>query len=241
MVLTTAAVTLVLLLKRKQDEKARKVQKTSISVPWIDPQEGNVVFGHINNPNNNSSINNELQNIFSEQQEFPPAQNIPQLAAMQGNSGVMPALVPPTAPANTARGNSGLYPAISGIHGQPTLEAQNTASRQQYATLAVSEGDQTNPRTFAVSNTPPTSAQSQPPNVSFDRNLQPLPMDLPPELRASLEATQREARSSNGPLSFSGLQEDPFLEEMMQQAQMGIFVMPNKEKGNDASADGKTK
>ena len=44
--------------------------------------------------------------------------------------------------------------------------------------------------------------------------------------------------SLDGPQKPQGQQEDPFLEAMMRQAQMGIFVTPNKETGANVSARG---
>jgi len=58
-------------------------------------------------------------------------------------------------------------------------------------------------------------------------------LDLPPDLQSSLE---QQPTVKKGQISFTGLQDDPVLEEMMQQVQMGLYVMPKKEEQDNGNA-----
>lgn len=298
MVIIGAAVVSILFMKRKQDQKAGLAQQMPRNIPWIDPQEGNVVFGPMTGTPANPAVNNILQNIFAEpngtafsnnasgaqQLEFMPSMIPPTQPRFSPNNGPMPDMVPPTQP--RVNPNSGLLPAMP-TRIDPAITPTGTGNTNAFATIAMSNADGTQPRLAAVSTgaspsgsyptvtmdgvngtgpypaVPPTGPQmpmpshplaslqhpgqvanaQQPPMHTYNvaGNFQPLSMDLPPELKASLENQQRAPKPSQGPLSFSGLQDDPFLEEMMQQAQMGIFVMPGQEKTNDNNSGQGTK
>ncbi len=56
-------------------------------------------------------------------------------------------------------------------------------------------------------------------------DMQPLTMNLPEDVISDLERK----KTKTLPLQQEGLQDDPFLEAMMRQAQMGLFVLPDKE------------
>jgi hypothetical protein len=62
-----------------------------------------------------------------------------------------------------------------------------------------------------------------PPYMAPD--MQPLTMNLPEDVINDLERK----KTKTLPLQQEGLQDDPFLEAMMRQAQMGLFVLPDKE------------
>ncbi|WP_201371421.1 hypothetical protein [Ktedonobacter robiniae] len=294
MVIIGASVVSILLMKRKQDQKAGLAQQMPRNVPWIDPQEGNVVFGPMSGTPASPAVNNILQNIFAEpngaafsnnapgmqQPGFMSSMVPPTQPRLYPNNGPMSDMVPPTQP--RVNPNSGLIPAMPTRIDPAIPTPGGTGNTNPFATIAMSNTEGTQPRLAAISAgaspsgayptvtmdgvngtgpypvVPPTGPQTvapsqplaslqhpgqvaniqQPPIHPYNiaGNFQPLSMDLPPELKASLENQQRPPKPSQGPLSFSGLQDDPFLEEMMQQAQMGIFVMPNQEKTNDNNA-----
>lgn len=56
-------------------------------------------------------------------------------------------------------------------------------------------------------------------------DMQPLTMNLPEDVISDLERK----KTKTLPLQQESLQDDPFLEAMMRQAQMGLFVLPDKE------------
>ncbi|EFH89584.1 hypothetical protein [Ktedonobacter racemifer] len=294
MVIIGASVVSILLMKRKQDQKAGLAQQMPRNVPWIDPQEGNVVFGPMSSTPASPAVNNILQNIFAEpngaafsnnasgmqQPGFMSSMVPPTQPRLYPNNGPMPEMVPPTQP--RVNPNSGFIPAMPTRIDPAIPTPGGTGNTNAFATIAMSNTEGTQPRLAAMSAgaspsgayptvtmdgvngtgpypvVPPTGPQTVAPSqplaslqhpgqvagaqqpqmhtYNVAGNFQPLPMDLPPELKASLENQQRPPKPSQGPLSFSGLQDDPFLEEMMQQAQMGIFVMPNQDKTNDNNA-----
>jgi hypothetical protein len=61
--------------------------------------------------------------------------------------------------------------------------------------------------------------------------MEPLTMNLPEEVVSNLVG-QNDAKDGS-----QSLQDDPFLEAMMRQAQMGIFALPNREPAKSASSD----
>jgi hypothetical protein len=61
--------------------------------------------------------------------------------------------------------------------------------------------------------------------------MEPLTMNLPEEVVNNL------VEQDNTKDASQSLQDDPFLEAMMRQAQMGIFALPNREPAKSASSD----
>jgi hypothetical protein len=226
MVLVIAGILVGLELRKRQQQRRQTVtemiaQSQASQTPWMSQQMAEDIFNR-SNPglpilNFNMGAENmdmgggfpamDEQDFMQQQQPFP----------MMGEQDFM---------------QQQAFPAMDEqdfMQRQPFPSMQQAGPTMQYGTPT-----QTGPTMqYGASLQPSQSmnavpATPQQPFPSQSGDMAPLNMDLPPEVSARMQ----QLSNAKNPPSLAGLeslQDDPFLEAMMKQAQMGLFAAPDKD------------
>ena len=217
-VLAAIGILIMLQIRRRQDQKRDEISalaaQTSMSAdPWIGQRDAGAMFGQ---PVMGTAFAN---NTMLQPDAIPPAMR----EAMQQPAYTYIAEMPIEDLSTLAQ------PSLLGHEGLPQQQTPLVESGIMSATP--SSPYATVPAQEAVSSSSKLSP-STPPDMTLymAADMQPLTMNLPENVISDLERK----KTKTLPLQQEGLQDDPFLEAMMRQAQMGLFVLPDKETAENA-------